>query len=124
MITQELINAKRLASARFLRRVPSVVGVGIGFKIVDNIETDIPCVRVYVNQQFEFDDLSVRSMIPKEIMGQPTDVVELQQHGFSPVSRILVTARGPNLNPKLAGSSTSHPHHKARYLLDRSVLSH
>src|SRR5262249_22574903 len=85
MITQQLINAKRLASARFLRRVPSVVGVGIGFKIVDDVETDIPCIRVYVNQRVESDDLSIRSIIPKEIMGQPTDVVEVQQHGFSPV---------------------------------------
>ena len=105
MITQELLKAKQLASARFLRHVPSVVGVGIGPKIVDNVESDITCIRVYVTKRFEFDDLSIRSMIPKEIMGQPTDVVELEKHGFSPVSNIVVDAHGPNLNPKLAGSA-------------------
>src|SRR5262245_35654956 len=100
---QQLYNAKKIAAARFLRHVPSVVAVGIGHKEINDTDTGVPCVRIYVTRSFEPEELSIDSLVPPEILGVLTDVIKLPAI-FNPLSAIAVAAFKPNLNPILAGT--------------------
>jgi hypothetical protein len=62
--------------ARRLRRYPNVIGTGVGYKIVGGERTSAICVRVYVNKKVPERELSPSEVIPKEIDGVPTDVIE------------------------------------------------
>jgi hypothetical protein len=61
---------------RELMGKPNVVGVGIGFKIVDGQQTDIPCVIVFVKQKVAAESLSADQLVPEQVSDVPTDVVE------------------------------------------------
>src|SRR5438034_38630 len=92
-IPQDLAAAKREAIERFLpapgtgtRRVVhrvsadpqrNVVGVGVGAKIVKGKATDRPSVRLYVARKLAKGLVSPMLMLPAEIDGMNTDVVEL-----------------------------------------------
>ena len=103
MISQQLRDAKQLASARFLRRTPGVVAVGIGNKEFDGRDTGVPCVRIYVSRIFEHDELPINCLIPKKILGVLTDVVPLSPPAFNPLSAFAVETDAPNVNPILTG---------------------
>ena len=116
-----LENAKKHMSAVFMRhRVPSVVGVGIGRKIVRGRETRTLCVRVYVDEKAQPLDLGTNSMIPPEVLGAPTDIVAAGR-AFRPLARPGMRLRlfrpttegrerrqpdgsldAPNINPRLS----------------------
>ena len=55
---------------------PNVVGVGVGYKVVGGETTDIPCVIVFVQKKVEAESLSAEQMVPADIQGVPTDVIE------------------------------------------------
>lgn len=55
---------------------PNVVGVGVGYKIVGGETTDIPCIIVFVRQKVAAESLSAEQMVPAQVEGVPTDVVE------------------------------------------------
>ena len=92
-IPQDLAAAKRQAIERFLpapgasvRRVVhqvrahpqrNVVGVGVGAKIVQGKTMDRPSVRLYVERKLAKGLVSPTLMLPAEIGGMLTDVVEL-----------------------------------------------
>jgi len=92
-IPQDLAAAKRQAIERFLpppgtgaRRVVhrvsadpqrNVVGVGVGAKIVKGKTIDRPSVRLYVERKLAKGLVSPTLMLPAEIDGMNTDVVEL-----------------------------------------------
>ncbi|MGH9674272.1 MAG: hypothetical protein ACRD44_13910 [Bryobacteraceae bacterium] len=116
-----LENAKKHMSAVFMRhRVPSVVGVGIGRKIVRNRETRTLCVRVYVDEKAQPLDLDAYSIIPPEVLGAPTDIVAVGRT-FRPLARPGMRLRlfrpaagvgerrkpsldAPNINPRLSST--------------------
>ena len=54
-----------------------VNGVGLGLKQRQGKLTDEPCVQVFVEQKFEDKDLSKEDMVPANIDGVATDVVEV-----------------------------------------------
>lgn len=72
---------KDKAEARLLR-IPGVTGVGVGYKIVGDHPTSTMAIRVYVKHKR---DVPEQEMIPREINGIPTDVIErhfiLHPHG-------------------------------------------
>jgi len=126
-----LQNAKRFASAAFMRnRVPSVVGVGIGRKIVRGRETRALCVRIYVDQKANPLDIGARELIPREILGAPTDIIEVGQ-AFQPLARPGSPVRlgagrstsartgTPNINPRTSGTfgAVLIDEHKKPYML-------
>jgi hypothetical protein len=55
---------------------PNVVGVGVGYKFVGGERTDIPCVIVFVRQKVAPESLSAEEMVPVQIEGVATDVIE------------------------------------------------
>jgi hypothetical protein len=106
---QDLLRAKQVLSARFLRaglrggvvgRGPAlsihaavanagrnVHAVGIGKKIVEGQPTRQPCVRLYVVQKLAPSLLPPLQMLPDKLDGVPTDVIE------SPPAFALATRR-------------------------------
>ena len=55
---------------------PNVVAVGVGYKIVGGETTDIPCVMVFVRRKVAAESLSAEQMVPAQVEGVVTDVVE------------------------------------------------
>ncbi|UCG26268.1 MAG: hypothetical protein JSW55_09890 [Chloroflexota bacterium] len=54
----------------------NVVGVGVGYKVVGGETTDIPCVIVFVQRKVTAESLSAEQMVPADVQGVPTDVIE------------------------------------------------
>src|SRR5262249_2421308 len=101
--------AKYVLVARYLGKPDgrNVVGVGIGNKFTDGVDTGVPSVRVYVSKKIENrDDVSKASLIPEEILGVKTDVIEID-HRLSPNPGVR---RGgpPNLQ-NAAGGNGARP---------------
>jgi hypothetical protein len=77
MRSQEELDAlHREAEAEF-KKLPGVVGVAYGYKLVGGKLTDRLCFRVYVREKKGVAELSPDEVIPPEFKGVPTDVVKL-----------------------------------------------
>lgn len=63
-------------NAEYLIVKPNVVGIGVGYKQVDGEMTDELAIIVSVVTKIGADLLSPREMIPEEINGIPTDVIQ------------------------------------------------
>jgi len=61
----------------------NVFGVGHGFKEIGGKLTDKPSIIVYVKEKLNEEKISDEELIPKEIDGIQTDVVELSHHRHS-----------------------------------------
>jgi hypothetical protein len=55
---------------------PNVVGVGVGYKVVGGQKTEVPCVIVFVRQKVAAQSLSAQEMVPAQLEGVSTDVIE------------------------------------------------
>ena len=69
--TLKAIKAKHLA---FLKSLPNVVGVGIGPKIEDGVETGYLAIKVFVVRKVPPDELETAQRIPTQLDGARTDV--------------------------------------------------
>lgn len=70
-----LISMVRTKAADILQ-LPNVVGVGVGKKIVADVDTGLYCLTVLVERKKSREQLNEEEIIPKELDGIPTDVVE------------------------------------------------
>lgn len=72
----------------------NVLGVGIGRKIRDGVESGEPCLTVFVTQKLPLDALREEERIPASVRHCKTDVVELGQvfAGDGVVSRLSESA--------------------------------
>jgi hypothetical protein len=105
--SDQLRTAKQLASAKFLRtKLPSVVVVGIGKKLIGSEESTIDCVRIYVSEKPRSDEIAPASLIPPEILGVPTDVIRIGRRRFKPLAGQSVAPAG---RPARPGSSIGYP---------------
>ncbi len=66
---------KRAYAGR-LRAYPNVTGVGVGFKEVGGVRTDVTAVRVYVARKVPVGELAAADVLPTEVDGMPVDVIE------------------------------------------------
>lgn len=73
---RQLLEAQRLAQEDLLRR-RGVVGVGIGFRNYKEQLTDQLAVAVLVEQKKPIEALSAEDLIPPDVNGARTDVVEI-----------------------------------------------
>lgn len=69
---QRVRAVKAEIEAQVLQR-PGVTGVDTGYKVVGGRKTDQLCIRVYVKKK---QDVAESELIPREIKGIPTDVIE------------------------------------------------
>ncbi len=74
----------------------NVVGVGVGTKVFQDVDSGIECVQVYVSNKLVDENLLPADKIPPEFLGVPTDVVEIGC-AFSPQPR----------SPRRRGNDTS-----------------
>ncbi|AEB77591.1 hypothetical protein ADU80_11390 [Clostridium botulinum] len=54
----------------------NVIGVGLGYKISNGVNTLTKCIKVFVKNKISKDKLNENEMIPKCYKGIPTDIVE------------------------------------------------
>lgn len=64
-----------------LERLPNVVRVGVGFKIVGGRETHRRCVTVFVTRKLPPTELDRDDLVPPRFHLHLTDVVELRRTG-------------------------------------------
>lgn len=76
MVDKKVIDAKNKHEKKLLNR-KGVVGVGMGYKVCQNIPTDRESVVVLVEKKVPSAQLSKNEAIPGEIDGVPTDVIEV-----------------------------------------------
>ena len=61
---------------KYLINLKNVIGVGLGLKIINNIQTIEPCIHVLVNTKIKTKYLNKNNIIPKTYMGIKTYVIE------------------------------------------------
>ncbi len=83
----------------------NVHAVGVGKKISEDKSTEADCVRVYVVQKLPLSLLSPRDVIPREIDGIPTDVIE-SDPAFA-FARKKTTRRKTTKKKKSSGSTSA-----------------
>ena len=102
--------AKERAAER-LRRYPNVVGVGVGYKNVQDQPTSTVSVRIYVDKKVPERELAPSEVVPKEVDGVPTDVIEdtFKAHAVLPVSehrrRRAILYAGISIGNAITGGS-------------------
>ena len=74
--TREGIRPIKQAEEAELLKIPGVTGVGIGYKIVKGVKTDELSIRVYVSEKKDAKDVPKNELVPKEIKGVKTDVIQ------------------------------------------------
>jgi hypothetical protein len=67
---------KRAAAAR-LHAIPGVHAVGVGFKVVGGKKTDEMAITVFVDKKKKPEDLAGGQLVPAELDGAKTDVVQM-----------------------------------------------
>ncbi|MBC7082545.1 MAG: hypothetical protein H5T95_03525 [Firmicutes bacterium] len=65
-----------------LMGLPNVVGVGRGYKTTAGVRGSTECIVVLVKKKLPKDILVTQSMVPAEVRGIPTDVVEVGEIRF------------------------------------------
>jgi hypothetical protein len=74
--TREGIKPIKQVEEAELLKIPGVTGVGIGYKIVKGEKTNELSIRVYVAEKKDTKDVPKNELIPKEIKGVKTDVIQ------------------------------------------------
>ncbi len=59
-----------------LMKLANVHGVGVGLKRTSGKLTSELCIRVYVDKKLPLDQLETHDVVPREVDGVPTDVIE------------------------------------------------
>ena len=74
LTTREKVRCVKQQVEGNLLKIPGVVGVDIGCKVIDGKKTDILAILIYVEEKKM--DVHEEHMIPKQIQGIPTDVIQ------------------------------------------------
>ncbi|MPQ44720.1 hypothetical protein [Clostridium tarantellae] len=61
----------------FFLEKKNVVAVGLGSKIIKNMDTKEPCLKVFVEKKVPINKLLKNELLPKEIFGMKIDVIEV-----------------------------------------------
>ena len=81
---------------RCLLSLPNVVGVGLGHKWINGVNTLEPCLHVLVENKMNPSYISNQHLIPKAYMGIKTDVLDLEMSTTNPPP-----SSNNNLNSKI-----------------------
>ncbi|GAB6159202.1 hypothetical protein JCM39194_24020 [Desulfotomaculum varum] len=94
---------KTLEKARWrLLGMKNVVGVGVGHKYVDMQRTEQPAIIIFVKKKEEPQNLSREHLVPYQINGLTTDVIEVGE------VRLLDEERTKHVRPAQPGLSIGH----------------
>jgi len=115
MVSEACVKKVKEKNSEQLLSLLNVVGVGVGEKITLNEMTDELAIRVYVNRKFpeRFFINYPDEVIPPEIDGVPTDVIQIDEiTKYDTIS--LPPERQQRLRPVPSGCSISHYAIKSR----------
>ena len=73
---EQVRQAKTFHKAALISQ-PNVVGVGVGYKTIGTQETSELCVVVMVQQKMPLADIPAEAVIPQEVAGVRTDVIQV-----------------------------------------------
>jgi len=95
---------------RKLLKKQNVIGVGYGNKNTGGVDTDEPCISVLVEKKLPKSELRKSALIPDEIDGVKTDVIETGKINALPLrlSTSGVGLRESRVRPALGGVSIGH----------------
>lgn len=71
---------------KLLLNLKNVIGVGLGHKVINFVNTAEPCIHVLVEKKVKSNYLSSNNIVPKTFMGIKTDVIEIGKSRFSSTS--------------------------------------
>jgi hypothetical protein len=86
----------------------NVVGVAVGNKAIHGRYTDEACIVVFVERKWPVEDLRRRDIVPKEVDGVLTDVVETGRFTAIPLVQSLDADRTRRMRPAEGGVSIGH----------------
>lgn len=78
-----------------LKKLPNVTGVGVGYRILRRERTKEICIRVYVRKKVPLNELDEQEVIPPEVEGIRTDVIEGKFHIQGPPVSSFQSRRNP-----------------------------
>lgn len=81
--------------------LPNVVGVGLGLKEKDQLRTNQPAVVVFVSKKVPREELAAQDIVPRQVGGVETDVVE--------IGEVRLLSRTSRVRPAPPGVSIGHP---------------
>ena len=61
----------------YLMNLQNVIGVGLGYKRINNFDTVEPCIHVLVENKIDSKYIPFNNLIPKNYMGIKTDIIEV-----------------------------------------------
>ena len=77
MATMESLNSLKKAMQSELLKKKNVTGVGVGYKMTKGKPTDKLCLVVLVRKKVDVAQLEAQDVVPKDIQGVATDVIEV-----------------------------------------------
>jgi hypothetical protein len=80
---------------------PNVVGLSVGYKEIQGILTDTPCIKVFVSKKIDKKKIKKSDLIPESIDGEMTDVIESMPEALD--------VRTSKQRPAFGGISIGHP---------------
>ena len=86
----------------------NVVGVAVGNKAIHGRYTNEPCIVVFVERKWPVEALRRRDIVPKEVDGVLTDVVETGRFMAIPLVQSLDADRTRRMRPAEGGASLGH----------------
>ncbi len=96
---------KRAAAAR-LHAIPGVHAVGVGFKVVGGKKTDQLAITVFVDKKKKPEELVQREIIPAEIEGIKTDVVQMARARLANADPNSIKAAVADIPPDEGGGQS------------------
>ncbi len=86
----------------------NVVGVGVGNKVTRGEPTDERCVVVFVERKIRSEELRRGDLVPRDLEGVPTDVIETGRFVALAMAAPAVVGRTERVRPAPGGVSIGH----------------
>lgn len=102
------VRAAKALHERSLFSRANVVGLAVGHKIIGGLATDERCIVVYVERKRPEPQLRPRDIVPKELEGVRTDVVESGRFKALSLLNAPTMSRTERIRPAPGGVSAGH----------------
>jgi hypothetical protein len=102
------VRAAKVAHEREIFSRANVVGVAVGNKMIHGQDTHERCIVVFVERKWPEEQLRRHDLVPKELDGVLTDVVETGRFTAAPLVQSLDENRTHKMRPAQGGVSIGH----------------
>src|ERR1700733_581036 len=106
MTDVDRIRAVKRAAAARLHAIRGVHSVGVGFKVVGGKKTDELAITVFVDKKKKPGELAQHEIIPSEIDGVKTDVVQMGRARLANADSTSITVAVATIPPDQGGGQS------------------